>query len=399
MRKNRAAIALSAAALVFAVLGQTSIGQAAVGAVRVALFAQNSARVNDIQASRKPVPGRLLALNARGQFPSSVLPASRAGDPYTHTVIVHPDPDPLVAGENLIRALEAISNPSAANPYLVKIEPGIYDLGAGSLYLRPYIDVEGSGEGVTTITSSVPTGFGTVVGADNSELRFLTVKNTGEAGQQVVALFSERASPRYSHLRVVVSGGAENQAIHISNGAPVLDHVVASATGGGTAIGVMNLNAALTVSGSTFSAADATGANTGYLSSMGGTSRATDSTMTASGGEIAAGVKTNNGVHTLVNMTVSGSGATTSYGIYNGWRVATPAVNVHQSRIAGWTNSVFSFGGPVKVGASQLTGPLATTGTGTVTCAASYNENYVALTPGCEATSSASGRESSRRGR
>jgi hypothetical protein len=398
MRRDRAAIVLSASALVVAVLGQTPIGNAAVGAVRVALFAQNSARVNDIQASRKPVPGRLLALNARGQFPPSVLPASRGGQPYTRTVIVHPDEDPVVAGENLIRAVDAISNPSAANPYLVKIEPGIYDLGTGSLLMRSYVDVEGSGEGLTTITSAVATGLGTVVGTDNAELRFLTVKNTGAPGQQIVALFSERSSPSYTRVRVVASGGAENQAIHISNGAPVLDHVVASASGGGTAIGVANFNGALIVSNSTFGAADAAGANTGLLSTFGGTVRATNSTMTGSGGEIASGLKTNNGVHTMTNMTLSGSGATTSYGVYNGWRFAAPVVNVHHSRVSGGTNSVFSAGGPVKVGASQLAGPTTTTFHGTVTCAASYNENYVALTPACESTSGASARGSSRPG-
>jgi hypothetical protein len=48
--------------------------------------------------------------------------------------------------------------------------------------------------------------------------------------------------------------------------------------------------------------------------------------MTGSGGEIASGLKTNNGVHTMTNMTLSGSGATTSYGICNGWRFAAPVV-------------------------------------------------------------------------
>jgi hypothetical protein len=397
MRKNRAAIVLSASALVVAVLGQTPIGNAAVGAVRVALFAQNSARVNDIQASRKPVPGRLLALDGSGRFPSSVLPARSTSD-YTHTVIVHPDKDPVVAGELLLQAVAHISNPSASNPYLVKVEPGIYDVGTDSLFMRPFVDLEGSGQGITTITSIVSTGLGTVVGADNSEVRFLTVKNTGAPGQQIVALFSERSSPSYTHVRVLASGGSENQAIHISNGAPVLDHVVASASGGGTAIGVANFNGALIVSNSTFGAADAAGANTGLLSTFGGTVRATDSTMTGSGGEIASGLKTNNGVHTMTNMTLSGSGAPTSYGIFNGWRFASPVVNVHQSRVSGGTNSVFSAGGPVKLGASQLTGPTTTTFHGTVTCVASYNENYVALTPACASTSSASARGSSRPG-
>jgi hypothetical protein len=327
-----------------------------------------------------------------------VLPARRAVD-YTHTVIVHPNEDPVVAGQDLLQAVAQISNPSATNPYLVKVEPGVYDVDTSSLFMRPFVDLEGSGEGITTITSTVSTGYGTVVGADNSELRFLTVRNTGAPSQLIVALFSESTSPRFTHLRVAASGGSENRAIHISNGAPVLDHVVASATGGGTAIGALNLNGALTVSSSTLSAANAAGANTGILSSMGGTIRAADSAFIASGGEIASGIKTNNGVHTMTNMTLSGSGATTSYGIYNGWRFASPVVNVHQSRVSGGTNSVFSAGGPVKLGASQLTGPTTTTFHGTVTCAVSYNENYVSLTPACGSTSDASARASSRRER
>jgi hypothetical protein len=399
MRKHRAAIALSAAALTIAVLGQTPIGHAAAGAVRVALFAENSARVNNIQASRKPVAGRLLPLNAKGQFPSSVIPARRTGGPYTHTVIVNPNADHVRAGEMLVRALAEITDASAANPYLVKIEPGVYDLGTGSLVMRPHVDIEGSGEGATTITSAVATGFGTVVGTDNSELRFLTVENTGEAGQQVVALFSERTSPRYTHVRALASGGAENQAIHISNGAPVLDYVTATASGGGTTIGVANFNGALVVTNSTFSASNAEGANSGLLNSFGGTLRATNSTMTASGGAIATALRLYNGVHTIANMTLTGSGATQSYGIYSGWRFATPTVNVHQSRISGGTNSIYTVGGGIKVGASQLTGPPGTFWIGTVTCVASYNENYSPLSPACEASWDASARASSRRGR
>lgn len=35
--------------------------------------------------------------------------------------------------------------PSVSNPYLVKIMPGVYDLGTTSLQMRAYVDVEGSG--------------------------------------------------------------------------------------------------------------------------------------------------------------------------------------------------------------------------------------------------------------
>ena len=134
MRKHRAAIALSMTALVVAILGQTPIGNAAVGAVRVALFAENAAKVNGIQASRRPMPGRLLALNAKGKLPSSVLPNRDAPLEYTHTLIVNPGSDPVQAGRVLREVVSGITDPSASNAYLVKIEPGIYDLEASSLF-------------------------------------------------------------------------------------------------------------------------------------------------------------------------------------------------------------------------------------------------------------------------
>lgn len=383
MRKHRAAIALSMAALTVAVLGQTSIGHAAAGAVRVALFAQNSGRVNNIQASRRPTPGRLLPLNAKGQFPSSVLPAPKVGEPFTHTIIVHPDVDHLRAGRLLVQAVEEIADASASNPYLVKIEPGIYDLGTGSLVMRPHVDIEGSGEGVTTITSAISTGSGTVIGASNSELRFLTVKNTGEAGQQVVALFSETTSPRYTHVTVTASGGSENYGVHVSNGTPVLSYVTATASGGGQSFGVANYNGVMTVSNSNFSASGAAGLNVGLVSTFGGSVTATSSTMTASGGAIAMAARTYNGSHALTNVTLSGSGSGQSYGIYSGQKTSTPTVNVHQSRVSGGTNSIYSVGGTIKVGASQLTGPAGTFDIGVVLCAASYDGTLSPLGPSC----------------
>jgi len=401
MRKHRAAIALSVTALVVAILGQTSVGTAAVGAVRVALFAENSAKVNGIQASRRPTPGRLVPLNARGKLPSSVLPNRGIPGGFTHTLIVSPDPDPVEAGRSLREVVSGIADPSATNSFLVKIEPGLYDLDAHSLTLRPYVDIEGSGQGVTTITSTISGGSGTVVGANNSELRFVTVKNTGGPGEgpQVAALFSEGTSPRYTHLTAVASGGTENDAIHISNGAPVLSYVTASASGGSRSTGVANFGGLLTAANSTLSAADAANTNLGVLSTFGGTIRAANSTITAAGGVIAVGVRTNNGTHTLTDVTSSASGATESYGIYNGWRVAAPVVNAHQSRISGGTYSIFSIGGAIQVGASQLTGPAGTFNFGSVRCAASYDGTFNPLSQGCALSAIASGPASSRRER
>jgi hypothetical protein len=75
MNRRHLPVVLSAAALVVAALSATSQGVAAMqGAVRVALFAKNAAKVAGIGASKKPKPGKLVPLGKNGKFPASVLP-------------------------------------------------------------------------------------------------------------------------------------------------------------------------------------------------------------------------------------------------------------------------------------------------------------------------------------
>jgi hypothetical protein len=66
---------------------------------------------------------------------------------------------------------------SAADPWLVKIEPGIYDVQASTVVMSPWVDIEGSGEKVTKITAFAP-GAATVQGAADAELREITVEHT-----------------------------------------------------------------------------------------------------------------------------------------------------------------------------------------------------------------------------
>jgi predicted regulator of Ras-like GTPase activity (Roadblock/LC7/MglB family) len=82
MDRQRLPVVLSAAALVVAVLCATSPGIAALqGAVRVALYAKNAAKVGGIGASKKPKAGKLLPLGKNGKFPASVLPGAVKGLP------------------------------------------------------------------------------------------------------------------------------------------------------------------------------------------------------------------------------------------------------------------------------------------------------------------------------
>ena len=60
--KKAIAISVSVVTITAAMLGATQAGDAAVGAVKVALFAKNSGKLNGLGASRTPKPGRLLPL-------------------------------------------------------------------------------------------------------------------------------------------------------------------------------------------------------------------------------------------------------------------------------------------------------------------------------------------------
>jgi hypothetical protein len=71
--RNWAALVLSTLALTIALIG-TPATDAAVHAVRLALFAKNAGEVNGIKASRTPKAGRLVPLNASQKLPASVVP-------------------------------------------------------------------------------------------------------------------------------------------------------------------------------------------------------------------------------------------------------------------------------------------------------------------------------------
>ena len=74
---------------------------------------------------------------------------------YERTVIVNPVGSNAQNGQALLNALASITDASASKPYLLYIEPETYDLGNRSLQMKPFVDIEGSGELNTIITSTV----------------------------------------------------------------------------------------------------------------------------------------------------------------------------------------------------------------------------------------------------
>lgn len=164
---------------------------------------------------------------------------------YARTVVVGPVGTATANGAALLAALAGITTASAGNPWLLKVEPGIYDLGSASLVMKPFVDVEGSGEPVTHITGTghASNDTGTVQAVSNSELRSLTAESNG--GSFATALFVNNATPRISHVTLLSSGGTtESQGLFSVAGAvPVVSDLTVSvqANPGTVGRGVMDV--------------------------------------------------------------------------------------------------------------------------------------------------------------
>ena len=163
-------------------------------------------------------------------------------------------------------ALASITDAGDTNRYLVKVMPGVY---SEQVTMKPYVDIEGSGELTTKIsyTGSGSPNTGTVLGASNAELRFLSVENTGGAGC-AIAIYNNGASVRLTHVTASASGGSvTNRTVLNNTGSPVMTNVTISASGGagGSNSGVENQYASPVMTNVTVSASGNTGYNTGVF--------------------------------------------------------------------------------------------------------------------------------------
>jgi hypothetical protein len=168
---------------------------------------------------------------------------------YKRTVVVSPVGTDTDNGQALLDALSGITDASATKPYLLYIEPGTYDLGTGWLQMKEHVDIQGAGELQTLITRSTPTtgcasADSTVSGANNAELRYLTVQNMGGSNTDGrIAIFNDSASPHLTHVTAEASGssGIDIGVFNSGNSSPTMTDVTATAPGGpGRGVGVLN---------------------------------------------------------------------------------------------------------------------------------------------------------------
>ncbi|MEM9558366.1 MAG: hypothetical protein AAGC60_29200 [Acidobacteriota bacterium] len=191
----------------------------------------------------------LLAAPALAQPPATA--------PFDRTIIVGGGGTDAANGTALLTAvndaLAAVPAPSAGNPWLIKVEPGIFDLGSQTLQLQSWIDIEGSGRNATFIRSGgsvfvpAPATVNAASGV-NSELRNLTVQYFSnivggigiqnastelkltqvnvevEASDSATGVLSTAGNPRLSAVfsRVSSTNGGVATGFAIRSGAPVV---------------------------------------------------------------------------------------------------------------------------------------------------------------------------------
>jgi hypothetical protein len=264
---------------------------------------------------------------------------------YTKTLVVGPAGSPAQNGAALLNALAGIVGASSTNPYLLKIEPGIYDIDDASLQMQPYVDIEGSGENTTIITGNVDgPNSGTINGASNAELRFLTAQNTGGKTFAIaIDNINSNASPKITNVTAIASGTPNNIGINIYSASPILTNVTAKAEapGGTYNHGVVNntvnsidsstvlKNVTATASGGTY--------NNGVYNTNSSSVVMRNVTATASGGTISNGVFNDHSSFEMEYVNASASDGVTNNGVMN--LVSAPLMSHVRATASGGTNS------------------------------------------------------------
>lgn len=348
----------------------------AVGSADLANGAVTDAKISGVISQSKLPVGTAAGTVASGDHNHD----TRYQKKYAGVVVVAKDggdfTDPILA-------LDSVTDASESNPYLLKIMPGVYDLGAGPLVLKPFVDVEGSGENVTLLSgANQDVLLGLVVGAANVNVRQLSISNIGRT-----AVYLSGVSPTFSSVSILAEGG-DVFGIQVRGGSPAFEDLKVVASTAGTAWGIYDESSAARYR---HVGIDITAGSSYGFQCQGCSSSLLECSIVVGGGTNATGVSAgspagltldsvvvaspangyqtagNGGTSTLRNVAITAG----SVGISN-YFFAT--VDVVRSSIAGGIYSFIGDSSNTNIALSQITGPLASGST--YTCFQNYSGDF-----------------------
>lgn len=160
-----------------------------------------------------------------------------------------------------IDAINSVTTASAANPFVVKVMPGVYDLGTSSLQMKEYVSLEGSGEDSTVITSIVQSfgdgcDSGTINMANNSSVRKIQIQNSaqnGTNGYSNIGISFANVMAKVEDVKVLVGNAAVAGGVITgicsggSLGHAILNNVTAEANNGSASAFCSNSGGNMTI--------------------------------------------------------------------------------------------------------------------------------------------------------
>lgn len=357
---------------------------------------------------------RRLDVLTLGFLATLLLPV--AAQAQIRTVLVSPVPGNGVAsGTALLNALAGISSPSSSNRWLLKIEPGLYDIGSTTLTMRAWVDIEGSRHTRIIGVGRASIFDGVVVGASDAELRELTVVVDGnETDDAAVGLYLPFVTTRIDRVRVVARDGElATDGIFIRGGTPQLSDLEIVSSGGEFASGiVVDDSSSPLIENVEIEVSGGSDTNRGILiqdALEAGVPLLRDVRISAIGGEQAYGIvgrdKQNPPPITVQSCTIvtadasvenvgvvftDGEGTirlnaclidSTGTASYGAWAKATGSnITISASEVSGDTSSISGSSGAVYANATLLKGGAA--GTGSV-CSGVSDESYAFYSTTC----------------
>ena len=137
-------------------------------------------------------------------------------------LVVSAGDSPAANCQGLKDVLASITDATPDNPYLLKLEPGVFACGSQGITMKPWVDIEGSGQELTRITSffAGSPAFATVRGKSNAEIRQLTLEADGGGAFDIsIAFWAEAEDPALAHVTLRAYGGPENLGLFAVSGA------------------------------------------------------------------------------------------------------------------------------------------------------------------------------------
>ncbi len=297
---------------------------------------------------------------------------------YRRTVVVSPVGTPLDNGAALVTAVSAVAAaaPSATTPWLIRLEPGLFDVGDATLAFPGWVVVEGAGTRQTVIRASGTTAvaFADPSGAPRArnELRALRLEHpvSTAASPWVETVHIAEREVRIAELEIETRGiGIATTAVALHSGSLELDRTFIECRGAGGTGTVIGLDAMAPVSvrGGSISAwagQSAYAARLRHAATIDGTRLDTVSTWQS------AGLVVNDLAGEVVHLRNALVRSTEALKVD---AAATARVSVEHAELLGSSASVAAVGGTVELRWTQTGSPVVATGSAQVSCFESHS--------------------------